>query len=337
MKRVLPWLVIVAVIAAVTYGAMKLFKSDDTNKKPDGEPVAAVIPVPEPVPSESELEPAPEPEPEPAPLTAADVYDRAVTVEEEQGAAAAVKGFESVIQMDPDSQAAAKAALKLGAYYQQQKMVMKARDYYNRALKGKWSPAQDQMIRDRLTKMSNDILMTPAQVPETLAYTVKAGDSLSKIAKKYKITAALLKKINNLKTDLIRIDDQLKVIRGPFAAIVDKSDLTLTVTHGGKFFKQYAVGLGKNNSTPVGSFSVKTKLVDPDWYTPEGVIPAGDPANILGTRWMGLRGKFGIHGTTEPESIGKYSSNGCIRMLNKDAEEVYNLLVRKHSKVTVRE
>ncbi len=334
MKKLLPWLVIVAVIGVVTYGVMNLFKSDDTGRDPDGEPVAAVIPVPEPVPSK----PEPAPEPEPAPLRAADGYDRAVAVEKEQGAAAAVTVYESVIQMEPDSQPAAKAALKLAAYYQQQKKkVMKARDYYNRALKGNWSAAQEQMIRDRLTKISNDILMTPAQGPDTLTYAVKAGDSLHKIAKKYKITAPLLKKINNLKTDLIRIGDQLKVINGPFAAVVDKSDLTLTVMHGGKFFKQYAVGLGKDNSTRVGSFFVTTKLVNPDWYTREGVIPAGAPENILGSRWLGLKEKFGIHGTIEPESIGKYSSNGCVRMLNKDVEEVYNLLVRKHSKVTVRE
>ncbi len=331
MKRLLPWLVIVVVLGAVTYGAVRLFSPGETDQNPDGEPVAAVIPVPEPLPT------VPEPEPVPAPLTAADIYDRAVAVEEEQGAAAAVTVFESVIQMQPDSQAAAKAALKLGAYYQQQKQVMKARDYYNRALKGDWPAAQEQMIRDQLTKISSNMIMTAAQRPDTLRYTIKAGDSLHKIAKKYKVTAALLKKINNLKTDLIRIGDQLKVIKGPFAAVIDKSDLTLTVMHGGRFFKQYAVGLGKDNSTAVGSFFVRTKLVDPDWYTPEGVIPAGAPENILGTRWIGLKGKFGIHGTTEPESIGKYSSNGCVRLLNKDAEEVYNLLVRKHSKVTVRE
>ena len=337
MKRLLPWLMIVVVLGAVTYGAVKFFGKSETAKPPEPTPIAEVIKPPDPLPPDPEPKREPVPEPIPTPLTAADVYDRAVKVEEEQGGAAAVAAFESVIQMEPDGQPAAKAARKLGIYYEQQKQVTKAREYYNRALKGQWSAAQEQMIRDRLTKISNDMITRPAQTPNTLTYTVKAGDSLHKIAKEYKVTAALLKKTNNLKTDLIRIDDDLKVNQGQFAAVIDKSDLTLTIMHGGNFFKQYRVRLSKGNSTPVGSYFVTTKLVDPDWYTREGVVPADDPENILGTRWIGFKGKYGIHGTTQPDSIGKYSSNGCVRMLNKDVEEVYTLLVRKHSKITLRE
>ena len=56
------------------------------------------------------------------------------------------------------------------------------------------------------------------------------------------------------------------------------------------------------------------------------VFPSGHDKNPIGSRWMPLqigRG-FGIHGTREPDSIGKESSNGCVRMLNGDVEVVYD-------------
>jgi lipoprotein-anchoring transpeptidase ErfK/SrfK len=38
---------------------------------------------------------------------------------------------------------------------------------------------------------------------------------------------------------------------------------------------------------------------------------------------------YGIHGTSEPETIGKPSSNGCIRLLNEDAEELFKFVMLK--------
>jgi N-acetyl-anhydromuramyl-L-alanine amidase AmpD len=53
---------------------------------------------------------------------------------------------------------------------------------------------------------------------------------------------------------------------------------------------------------------------------------AYNPGGPFGTRWMGLNvpwGIYGIHGTNAPWSIGGYASKGCIRMRNKDAEELF--------------
>jgi hypothetical protein len=47
----------------------------------------------------------------------------------------------------------------------------------------------------------------------------------------------------------------------------------------------------------------------------------------LGTRWLGLSLKgFGIHGTNVPSSIGRKASHGCIRMRNRDIEELFELI-----------
>ena len=52
---------------------------------------------------------------------------------------------------------------------------------------------------------------------------------------------------------------------------------------------------------------------------------------MLGTRWLGFAEKgeyqsYGIHGTNDPNSIGRNVSNGCVRMLNKDVEEIFSML-----------
>ena len=66
------------------------------------------------------------------------------------------------------------------------------------------------------------------------------------------------------------------------------------------------------------------------WWRPgEQPIPAGDPRNILGARWLGFRetqdlAGFGIHGTEDPSSLGKESSAGCIRLRNEDIEVLFD-------------
>ncbi len=49
--------------------------------------------------------------------------------------------------------------------------------------------------------------------------------------------------------------------------------------------------------------------------------------NPIGTRWLGLNRKgFGIHGTNEPGSIGKAASHGCIRLRNRDIEQLFRMV-----------
>jgi lipoprotein-anchoring transpeptidase ErfK/SrfK len=100
----------------------------------------------------------------------------------------------------------------------------------------------------------------------------------------------------------------------------------------GEFIKEYGVGLGKDNKTPVGTFVIDRMLVNPDWYPPEGgVIKYGEKGHLIGDRWLGFKDLpglvgFGIHGTNEPASIGTLCSNGCIRLLNEEAIELFDFV-----------
>jgi len=78
-------------------------------------------------------------------------------------------------------------------------------------------------------------------------------------------------------------------------------------------YKSYPVAVGNPSTpTPVGEYTVTYK--GKNW------------GPSFGSRWIGLNvpwGIYGIHGTNRPYSIGQHASHGCIRMRNRDVEELY--------------
>lgn len=102
--------------------------------------------------------------------------------------------------------------------------------------------------------------------------------------------------------------------------IINKGTNQLGYYVGGVLQKVFPVATGRHRSfTPEGKFTIINKYVNPPYYKKN--IPGGSPYNPLGTRWLGLSapgGPFGIHGNSNPSSIGTYASNGCIRLHNKD-------------------
>ncbi|KNF08078.1 hypothetical protein CLPU_10c01330 [Gottschalkia purinilytica] len=104
---------------------------------------------------------------------------------------------------------------------------------------------------------------------------------------------------------------------------IDTKYLYLIDKNSNTIVKKYIVATGKEETpTPIGSFKV----------TDKGMWGEG-----FGTRWLGLNvpwGRYGIHGTNKPYSIGSNASQGCIRMRNQDVEELYNF-VRHNMSVTI--
>ncbi|RIW33610.1 L,D-transpeptidase [Bacillus salacetis] len=111
--------------------------------------------------------------------------------------------------------------------------------------------------------------------------------------------------------------------------IVNKQTNMVAFIQGGAIKGQYKAATGKTDDlTPQGLFTIIVKAKDP--YYRKSDIPGGAPENPLGTRWMGFDANgtdgrmYGIHGTSRPDSIGKYVSNGCIRMLNSEVEALFD-------------
>jgi lipoprotein-anchoring transpeptidase ErfK/SrfK len=137
------------------------------------------------------------------------------------------------------------------------------------------------------------------------------------------------------------------------AVVVNKYLNALWYFRDGKLVKDFRVATGRqteppvptwddyrtNFFTPEGTYRITGFVVNPPY---NGLKPGdhsfagGAPGNPLGTRWMGFSvlagdgaGIWGIHGTSEPEKIGTWASDGCIRMPTKDAEELFGYLQGK--------
>lgn len=110
----------------------------------------------------------------------------------------------------------------------------------------------------------------------------------------------------------------------PYEIIVDTKEHVLAVVSGNVLIRSYPVGLG-GERTPEGTFAISEKVVNPN----------GKDDGEFGSRGMQLSDtNYAIHGTNEPDSIGKDESLGCIRMGRKDVEELFDL-VPKGTKVRI--
>lgn len=109
------------------------------------------------------------------------------------------------------------------------------------------------------------------------------------------------------------------------AIVINLPSRTLEYYASDNLIKEYRVAIGSSSTpTPLGTFRILDKETNPVWYPPgkDFSVPSG-PTNPLGYRWLGFLPTYGIHGTNMPWSIGSVISNGCIRMLETDVEELF--------------
>jgi hypothetical protein len=95
--------------------------------------------------------------------------------------------------------------------------------------------------------------------------------------------------------------------------LVDVNARRLSLLENGRVIKSYPIALGTPETpTPVGEWRVVSR--------------ARNWGGGFGSRWLGLNvpwGMYGIHGTNRPQLIGQRVSHGCIRMRNRDVEDLY--------------
>jgi lipoprotein-anchoring transpeptidase ErfK/SrfK len=109
--------------------------------------------------------------------------------------------------------------------------------------------------------------------------------------------------------------------------IVSIPDRKLAVMEGNRVVRVFETAVGAPKSpSPTGSFKIVERVVDPTWYGKGKIVKPGKN-NPVGTRWLGLSIKgYGIHGTNEPGSIGHNASHGCIRLRNRDVEQLFEMV-----------
>ncbi len=258
---------------------------------------------------------------------AENLYKQAEKLTSENKKEEAAKIYEGIIKNFPKTRQAGQALYALAGIYEAGNQLLKAREIYENLISN--SPDLDfiSSVQDRLGNLNIKILFSPLKTQDSQMYEVQTGDTLSKIAAQFHTSLDLIKKSNNLRSDNIRPGADLKINTAKFSLIADKSQNLLTLKANEKVIKLYHVSTGANNCTPTGTFTITSKLVNPVWYTAGAVVPSGSPDNILGSRWLGLsKPGYGIHGTTQPESIGTQATQGCIRLRNADVEELFIIL-----------
>lgn len=199
-------------------------------------------------------------------------------------------------------------------------------------------PAEEQAdLRETLVGLAQDLLFSPRHIEGVdRQYVPKRGDSLGVLCKKVfpgwgaRVDPGFLVEVNGLRSAKgLRAGEPIRVPLGEPTIVIRKHEYRLYFLFNGCYVRDFAVGLGKEGSTPEAEFVIWEKIRNPVWNPRAGVvIPYGDPRNILGTRWMAFKDTaeyrgFGIHGTSDPSSIGQNASSGCVRMLREDVERLF--------------
>ena len=229
--------------------------------------------------------------------------------------------------------------------------VIPLRDEWLSLLKQPLNPAQMNELKAALGTLSRywlwgSKILSGDRLCEI--YTVHPGDQLATISRNYQTPWELVAQINGIENPRgLKAWQKLKVVQGPFHAVVHKSSFTLDLYLKETFVRSYGVALARPGKvTPTGLWVVQDRLRAAAWTDPETgrTYQPNHPDYPLGPVWIPLRGlsgdakdqpSYGIHGTNEPDSIGSASSSGCIRLRNDEAEELYSLLVPGASTIRV--
>ena len=240
--------------------------------------------------------------------------------------------------------------------------LVAARQLLNDSLgAGHLSGADAAAAKKQIEKINQTLIFSDRKFPDDPwggSYQVQSGERLSTIAAKHGVSWELLSRVNHVTPRRLRSGQTIKVFKGPFHAVVYKSAYRMEIYLGNPggadsmYVTSFPVGLGKDNSTPTGLWLCKAgeKIRNPRYYPPASkggdVLAPDDPKNPLGGYWIAIEGQngqavgkesYGIHGTIEPDSIGKMASMGCIRLRQDDISWVFDLLVDGKSKVLIKD
>ena len=174
---------------------------------------------------------------------------------------------------------------------------------------------------DELARMviySRDhLLMSP--------HRVTAGETLSDIAEKYALPWELLANINDVRTpDVLLPGSELKVMQGPFRAVLDLSASELTLFVDDLYAGRFPVAVGNAPAPGVGSYTVTEKRRGKTFYDATGAArPVGSPENPYGDVWIDLGGGLSLHGSPSPTQP---TPNGCVSLSGDNAGDLIGML-----------
>jgi LysM repeat protein len=125
------------------------------------------------------------------------------------------------------------------------------------------TPAENQQVESLLGQLAGTVVYSMEHRLEP-PHTVRPGETLDTIAQQYQIPWQLLAKINGITSvDGVQPGQQLKVVRGPFSAVVDLSDRQMTLLLEGRYAGKFSVDLSSEVMLPEGEWVVLEKPASP--------------------------------------------------------------------------
>jgi len=188
-------------------------------------------------------------------------------------------------------------------------------------------PAQARQISELLDQLAGTVIYSRQHLLEP-PYRVQAGEKLDQIAQKYNVPYELLARINGVGDPAnLRPGQELKVLRGPFSAIVRLDRYELTLVLQDRYAGRFPIGIGRDRQRLDGTYTVRDRIVGPTYSGPDGVnISPTDPNNPLGKLCIDLDGQIGIHGTNDPQAIGRADNRGFICLGERDIHDLFAIL-----------
>jgi lipoprotein-anchoring transpeptidase ErfK/SrfK len=137
-----------------------------------------------------------------------------------------------------------------------------------------------------------------------------------------------------------------RTTEGPGTIVVHTQERFLYLVQGNNRAIRYGIGVGREGFQWAGLKRIDRKAEWPDWTPPPEMIQrqpylprfmAGGPGNPMGARALYISGTvYRIHGTNQPETVGKAVSSGCFRLTNPELIDLYDR-VPVGTKVVVRQ
>ena len=195
------------------------------------------------------------------------------------------------------------------------------------------SRAQREQLLELLDPLAGKVIYSSEHLVEP-AHVVRRGETLQDIADQYNVPWQLLQKINEVRDPEYPIPaSSLKVMRGPFQAVVDMSAGEITLKLNRMYAGRFPISIGRDPEPLAGEYQVREKAENQPYYSSDGKTIAGDdPNNPFGRHWINLGREVAIHGSSltneDPEL-------GSISLSPKDADDIFSIL-SVGSKVTIR-
>jgi LysM repeat protein len=177
-----------------------------------------------------------------------------------------------------------------------------------------------------LGTINTSLLLSPKPSPEKISYSVNKGDSLVKIASKFKSSAELIFRVNNMQTINLKIGQQLVIPQLDVSVVVDRKARAVRLLNRGEFFKEYQIVAMKAPA------SAQTKVTDKVALQNSKRVAFGDK-NYFGSERVIMLGSGGLairgirEGSEDPPPAG-------IIVAQQDIEEIF-LLVSRGTPVTI--